>query len=156
MSEILTNFSKFWRKTHMVRAQFFDGSWETDAHFFKYFKQSLEHSRILGLFFFLLNFNAELSEICVANSFGQEFVVFFTYTALFHFSECWPFTCWCAKCIIVVVNKLLIFDYWFELFSSNSMFLSQAEAFNVERPCSPPETGGTLQWGCFNCRDYDR
>lgn len=24
-----------------------------------------------------------------------------------------------------------------------------------ERRCSPPETGGTLQWGGFNCRNND-
>lgn len=93
--------------------------------------------------------------IFLANSFGQEFVVCFTY-ALFHFSECWFFTCWCAKCILVVVNKLLILLYWLGFFLLIHMFSSQAEAFNVERPCSPPETGGTLQWGCSNCRDYDR
>lgn len=25
-----------------------------------------------------------------------------------------------------------------------------------EGPYSTPETAGTLQWGCSNCRDYDR
>lgn len=32
---------------------------------------------------------------------------------------------------------------------------SGEEAFNEERPCSPPETDGTLQWGCSNCWDHD-
>lgn len=30
------------------------------------------------------------------------------------------------------------------------------EGLSAERRCSPPETGGTLQWGGFNCRNDDR
>lgn len=41
-------------------------------------------------------------------------------------------------------------------FNEKFVFSKGAEAFNEERHCSPPETGGTLQWGCFNCWDYDR
>lgn len=56
-----------------------------------------------------------------------------------------------------IANKLLTFDIRIGKLNVFLLFrFFQGEAFNDERPCSPPETGGTLQWGCFNCWDYDR
>lgn len=38
----------------------------------------------------------------------------------------------------------------------NYLFTVGGVGLSSGRPCSPQETGGTLQWGGSNCRHHDR